>query len=192
MRGFYKLTTVAWVICSMSERMLGNTVPMHSCLLNGRRSKKTKQGLQYLWTVFRHVGMWCWVLSTSFASLLILTYNTYVWQQKLSDERDQIIERKSCFPPTWASSTQTCTKPSNHRNEESKRKRERKRERGREREICQVLCKSLLVIFTKVLRYLPVGFMQLKETVSKWKSGSIQPKVANYGLYCFKKKEKKM
>lgn len=37
-----------------------------------------------------------------------------------------------------------------------------------------------------------MGFMLLKETVSKWKSGSIQPKVANYGFYCFKKKKKKM
>lgn len=91
--------------------------PGHSCLINDRRSRKTKHVVQYLWPVFRHVRMWRWVLSTVLASLLILTYITYVWQQELSDERCQISMRKSCFPRTWAVS---CTQrnaatPSNHR-----------------------------------------------------------------------------
>lgn len=94
-RGFFKLTTVPWDICSTSEQMLGIKVPMHSCLLNGRNSRKTKNGLQYLWTVFRHVGMWYWVLPTLFASQPFLTY---VWQHESSDERGQITEKKILFP----------------------------------------------------------------------------------------------
>lgn len=124
---FYKLATIPWDICSMSERMLGNIVPMHSYPFNGRHSRKTKNVLQYLWIVLRPVGVWCWVLSTFFASLLILTYITYVWQQESSDEQGQITERKSCFPPTWASSTQTHAP--NHQITGMLRGRERERER---------------------------------------------------------------
>lgn len=142
---FYKLATIPWDICSMSEWMLGNIAPVYSYPFNGRHSRKTKNVLQYLWIILRPVGVQCWVLSTFFASLLIVTYITYVWQQELSDEQGQITKRKSCFPPTWASSTQTHAP--NHQITGMLQGRER------EREICQVLCKSLLVIFTKVLRY---------------------------------------
>lgn len=161
--GFYKLTTVPWDICSTSERMLGNIMPMHSCLLNGRRSRKTKHGLQYLWRVFRHVGMWCWVLSTLFASLLILTYimcdNKNHQMSGVKSLRENLVS-----PLTWASSTQTYAP--NHQITGTLQGREKERER----EICQALRKSLLVIFTKVLRYVPVGIYAAEgNSVSKWK-----------------------
>lgn len=172
---FYKLATIPWDICSMSEWMLGNIVPVHSYPFNGRHSRKTKNVLQYLWIILRPVGVWCWVLSTFFASLLIVTYITYVWQQELSDEQGQITKRKSCFPPTRASSTQTHAP--NHQITGMLRGRERERKRD--------LPSFVQIIIGDIYQgsqIFQAGFMLPKETVWVYGNLSIQPKVANYVL----------
>lgn len=113
---------------------------------------------------------WCWVLSFVLASLHILTYITYVWQQVSSVECCLLSRGKSCFPQTLAAPYTRYNVPNNwfigiQVRSESCNSCQLTRITNKHIFLCHLFSKwypatqIVLVVSAKVLRSLPVGFM---------------------------------
>lgn len=122
---------------------------------------------------------WCWVLSFVLASLHILTYITYVWQQASSVECCLLSRGKSCFPQTLAAPYTRYNVPNNwfigiQVHSESCNSCQLTQSTNKHIFLPPFFkwypaMQIVLVVFAKVLRSLPVGFMPpAQHNESEW------------------------